>query len=353
MPIVHGHPRGGCSALLLLALLTPLAPLGCKDEGLLGKQKDRLTDAGDYITRVRGAKGRRNVPVLLEAARPLGGGTVARLLVQPLDKRLLRGRFVRVLYVSDPAQVAAVRGALLAARSAPFRTCEPTWRLDVRYGHFTHLARLNIPCERLEVDGKSLAYDGRVAEVIRGFVRRAVRRPTHKLLRVRVPVEHDPALILKALSGRVVEAYLPERPVRRGPHRKVFFTIARRAPSDPRQLDAAVAAIRKTARSSLSSYAYQLKVGRHEVVAVQGPSVVYERFGARVFEARYAIDVLFKLGTPDYMLGFLGLGEHFSVGHVVRPKDYQVDAIFRYDTRVSQMRKTIAQVAVKPPLGSY
>ena len=86
---------------------------------------------------------------------------------------------------------------------------------------------------------------------------------------------------------------------------------------------------------------------------MQGPTVVFERFGDRVFEARYSINVLFKQSTPDYMLGFLGLGPHFTVGKPKHPKAYRIDAIFRSDTRVSKMRKTLAQIKLKPPLRSY
>jgi hypothetical protein len=330
-----------------------LTTTACEDEGLMGKKKTYRTDAGDYITRVRGAKGRKLVPVLLGATRPMGGGTVARLLIQSLDKRRTRGRFIRVLYISDPDKVAQVRQALLAARPAPFRTCEPTWRLDVRYGHHTNTALLNIPCQRLQVDGKSLAYDEDVSKILKKYIRLASRSPSHKLLRVRVPVEHDPTPILKALSSRVVEAYLPQTPVRRGPHRQIFYTLIRRAPSDPRQFDQTVTALRRSAYSRLNAYGYQLKVGRHEVIDVQGPTVIFERFGDRVFEARYAINVLFKKSTPEYMLGFLGLGPHFTVGKAIHPKDYRIDAIFRNGTRVSQMRKTLAQIKLKPALSSY
>lgn len=350
-----GQPRrpGWPRRWLWLLALGLLTSGGCEDEGLLGKKKGRRTDGGDYITRVRGAKGRKTLPPLLAASRPLGGGTVARLLVQPLDKRLTRGRFVRVYYESDPEKVAMVRQALLAARAAPFRTCKPTWRLDVRFGHQTHTARLNIPCQRLEVDGRSRAYDGGVAKILAPFIRRAVRRPSHKLLRIRVPVEHDPLPILKALSTKVVEAYLPETPVRRGPHRQIFYTAIQRAPPDPRLLDQTVAALRRRAHSRLKAYGYQLKVGRHEVIDVLGPKVVFEHFGDRVFEAKYAIDVLFKPGTPEYMLGFLGLGPQFTVGKAIFPKAYRIDAIFRSDARVRLMRKVLAQIKLKPPLRSF
>lgn len=344
------RPHRTWLALLCLVLATSA---GCEDEGLMGKKKAYRTDGGDYITRVRGIKGRKGVPILEGAALPTGGGTVARLLVQPLEKRLIRGRFVRVLYISDPAIVAKVRKVLVQAKPAPFRTCKPTWRLDVRYGHHTHTAHLNLPCQRLQVDGRSLTYGQDVAKILKTYIRLAKRRPTHKLLRIRVPVEHEPTPILKALSTQVVEAYLPETPVRRGPHRPIYYTVIQRAPTDPRKLDQTVAALRRTAYSRLKAYGYQLKVGRHEVIDVQGPSVVFERFGDRVFEARYAINVLFKQSTPDYMLGFLGLGHHFTVGKPKHPKDYRIDAIFRSNTRVSQMRKTLAQIKLKPPLRSY
>ncbi len=346
-------PRWDVRGWVGLLCLGMLGATACEDDGLMGKKKTYRTDGGDYITRVRGAKGRKKVPVLLGATRPTGGGTVARLLIQSLDKRHTRGRFIRVLYVSDPDKVAKVRQALLSARPAPFRTCEPTWRLDVRYGHNSHTALLNISCQRLQVDGKSLAYDEKVAKILKTYIRLATLRPSHKLLRIRVPVQHDPRPILKALSSRVVEAYLPQNPVRRGPHRQIFYTLIRRAPSDPRKFDQTVTAGRRSAYSRLNAYGYQLKVGRHEVIDVQGPTVVFERFGDRVFESRYAINVLFKQSTPEYMLGFLGLGPHFTVGKVIHPKDYRIDAIFRKETRVNQMRKTLAQIKLKPPLRSY
>lgn len=352
MVLVAGGVAGGV-LVTAVAGVGVVGMAGCEDEGLMGRKKNYRTDGGDYITRVRGAKGRKLVPVLVGAARPLGGGAVARLLVQPLDKRLTRGRFIRVLYVSDPDKVSKVRRALLAAKPAPFRTCEPSWRLDVRYGHHTHRALVNIPCQRLVVDGKSLAYDGDVAKTLKAFIRQAVRRPSHKLLRIRVPVQHEPTPILKALSAHVVEAYLPETPVHRGPHRQIFYTVIQRAPSDPRRFDQTVADLRRTAHGRLKAYGYQLKVGRHEVIDVQGPTVVFERFGDRIFEARYAINVLFKLTTPEYMLGFLGLGPHFTVGATIHPKAYRIDAIFRGDTRVRKMRKTLARIRLKPPLRSY
>jgi len=342
-------PKGGHAASVLLTAAAALLWIACEDESNLLKKR-KQTRSGDYITRVRGAKGRKQVPELLGASRPVGGGTVARLLIQPLEARLTRGRFVRVLYVSDPVDVAAVRRALLRAKPAPFRTCAPNWRIDVRYGHHTHIARVNLSCQRLQLDGRSLAYDGDVARKLGPFIRLAIRRPSHKLLRVRVPVQHEPTPILKALASRAVEAYLPEKPVRRGPHRRMFYSVLTRPPKDSTKLDQAVAGLRRAAYSRLKAYAYQIKVGRHEVIDVQGPEVVFERFNDRVFEAKYGVTVLFKLGTPEYMLGFLGLGNNFQVGKTTFPKAYRLDVIFGRKERYPKMRKILGTIKLKPPL---
>ncbi|MFH2009641.1 MAG: hypothetical protein ABI333_23815 [bacterium] len=342
-------PKGGHLAGALVVAVAALLLIACRDEDNLLKKRKK-NRAGDYITRVRGAKGRSQVPELLGASRPVGGGTVARLLIQPLEPRLIRGRFVRVLYVSSPADVADVRRAMLHAKPAPFRTCEPTWRIDVRYGHHTHIARVNLSCQRLQVDGRSLAYDGDVAKVLGPFLRHAIRRPSHKLLRVRVPVEHEPTPILKALASRAVEAYLPEKPVRRGPHRRIFYSVLKRPPQDSTKLDQVVADLRRAAYSRLKAYAYQIKVGRHEVIDVQGPEVVFERFNDRVFEAKYGVTVLFKLGTPEYMLGFLGLGNNFQVGKPTFPKAYRLDVIFGSKERYAKMRMILGTIKLKPPL---
>ncbi len=333
--------------MLGLVLLLGLLP-ACESKHDPSQRK-RLA-SGEYITHVRGVRGLRKTPELEGTPSYLGGGPAARILIQPLEKRLTRGHTIWALYVRDPQQVQKVRLALLAARPAPYRTCAPTWRIDVRYGSHQHVARLNVPCRRLELDGRDLDYSGPVEKVLKPLIRLAIRAPKHKILRIRVPVQHDPKLILKALSTRTIEAYLPRRPAPRGPRVQMVYNVMKRAPSNPARYDEAVAELRTEAYQRLSTYGRQLMVSRHEVIGVWGPEPVYERFKKRLFEARYRVTVLFNFGTPEYMLGFLGLGNSFVVEKVTHPKYYRIDAVFEGKTRMSRMRKVLKWVPVKPPL---
>ena len=350
--LTEAPPRRRSRAALACVLVLTAGLAACEDENNLLKKR-RKTASGELITRVRGLKGSTRVAPSLGTTRPMGGGATARLLIQPLEERLTRGRFVRVLYVTEPDAVLRVQRALLAAPPAPFRTCEPTWRIDLRYGHHEHIAEVNIPCQRLVLDGKSLTYDGPLVKVLGPHLRRAAARPLHKLLRVRVPVIHPPEPILKALAGRAVETFLPEKPARRGPFIKVFYSVLTRPPSDPTRLDRAVAALRKDALGHLGAFSQQLKLSRHEVVSVRGPNVVFEHFNDRLFEAKYEMTVIFKLGTPDYVIGFLGLDSHFTVGKVSHPKEYRIDVVFGGKERYSKMRKTLGLIQLKPPLRTW
>jgi hypothetical protein len=349
-----GYPPlpGPLPGLLLLAALAcgPALGTGCEERHSLLRRKSGCNDAGECITRVRGIKGHLHRSALSAAPRPTGGGPTARLLIQPLGERLTRGRTIWALYVNDSKLVHKVRSQILTARPAPYRSCKPGWRIDVRYGSHEHVARVNLPCRRLEVDGKNRAFEGPVAETLEPLLRRALRRPDHKILRIRVAVEHDPQLILQALAPKTIEAYLPRKPAPRGPLVRMTHSVLRRAPSDPTQLDAAIAALRTSAYQKLRGYSRQIRVSRHEVIGVWGPDPIQERFNDKLLEAKYGVTVLFKHKTPDYMLGFLGLGNDLAVESVKRPEHYRVDAVFPSETRLSQMRKILRKVPVKPRL---
>lgn len=356
------RPTPSCATLLhrmnlarFPALVTLCAVLGgtssCEDEKDLLRKGTR-SGQGDVITRVRGLAGLKQQPEAVLTPRRAGDET-ARILIQPLTKRLTRGRFVRVLYLIDRQQVARAHQVLRAARPAPFRTCEPTWRVDLRVGDTRQILLINIPCRRLDLNGRSLAYAGEVQKVLDPLIRRAARRPAHKLLKVRVPVAHDPGPILKALTRRSVEALLPDRPPRRGPFVNMTLTMLERPPRDLSRLDQAVEDLRQRAYRRLRNYTHQLKVGRHEVLDVQGPRPVYERFSERLFEAKYAITVLFKPGTPEYLLGFLGLSNNLQVETVTHPKDYRIDVIFAGTVRYNHMRRVVGAVKLKPPITTW
>jgi hypothetical protein len=342
--------RGSALSLLGALLAITLAGGACEERHGLLPREGQCNDAGDCITRVRGIRGHHRGSALAAAPRPTGGGPVARLLIQPLKDRLTRGKTIWALYVHDSKLVSKLRSEMIAARPAPYRHCKPQWRVDVRFGSHEHVARVNLPCRRLELDGKNRAFEGAVAETLKPLLRRALRRPDHKILRIRVAVEHDPRVVLEALAPRTVEAYLPRKPAPRGPMVRMTHSVIRRAPSNPARLDAAVAALRTEAYQKLRGYSRQILVSRHEVIGVRGPDPIKERFNDKLLEAKYGVTVLFKHKTPDYMLGFLGLGNDLAVESVTRPEHYRLDAVFSAQTRLSQMRKILKQVPLKPHL---
>lgn len=328
-----------------MALMFVLA--ACPDD------KDLLRRGGG-VTRDRAARrglgGTQSEPDLVGMARPLGGGGVARILVQPMEEKLRDGPYVWSLVKEKAEEARGLRRALLASVPGPFRTCPPLWRVDLRYGHVEHVVLVNLPCRRLVLDGQERQYDEAMEKALGPLLREASRRPTHKIFGVRVPVMHEPKAVLPVLAARSTEAYLPELPCRRGPVARMAYVVQERPPADPRNLDRAVADIRKRAYDTLRSYAQHLKVGRQEILDVAGPEPAFERFGDRLFEARYVITVLFRHATPEYQLGFLGLSKDLVVENITVPKDYRVDVVFPGDTKVSEMRNALTWVTLKPPL---
>lgn len=323
---------------------------GCPDDkDLLGRRRG---SSGVRAARRTGTSASEE-PDLAGMPRPVGGGAVARLLVQAVEAAPRRTAYVWTLHLDRPDRVRRIRRVLLSGKPAPFRTCPPVWRLDLRYGHDEHVAWVNVPCQRLVVDGKELVYGESERRVIDPILRQATRRPDHKLFPVKVPAEHDPQKILTLLGSRVMEAFLPERPARRGPVARMIYTLQERPPSDPRMLDRAVSEIRSKAYDKLNAYAQQLKTGRREILDVLGPEPVYERFGDRLFEARYGLTVLFRHGTPEYMLGFLGLGSDLMVEKITVPKEYRVDLLFPAQTPVAEMKKVLSGLTVEPRLSRY
>jgi len=333
--------------LLLLSLGILLS--SCEDrDDLLHRRKTR----GDYVTRVRGLRGHHILPDLVGVPPPLGGGALARIMIQPLDSGRPRTS-VRALYLRDPATVERIRTALRAAPAAPFRTCPPTWRIDLRYGREERVALLNLPCKRMVLDGEERVYGGVVAKQLKPLLRRAQVRPDHRVLRVRVPVVHVPRLVLKSLAPFCVEAYLPSRPPARGPTIRLAYEITRPAPSDPTQLDSVATGLRRRAMDALREYGRRVQLGRQEVVAVRPPGPIFEHFGDRVLRAKYVTTILFRYGTPPYLLGLLGLGDHLLVERVSHPKTYRVDIVFPGNTRSIAMRRVLRRLPLKPPLTPY
>ncbi|MDY0001002.1 MAG: hypothetical protein RBU30_06885 [Polyangia bacterium] len=285
--------------------------------------------------------------------KPLGGGAIARIIVQPVAEKAGRTAFTWVLHVTQADKVRALHRVLGSAPKAVLGTCPPAWRLDLRYGHDEKVAFVSVPCRRLVVDGKEHVYDDAAQRVIEPLLREAGRKPGHKLFPVKVPAEHDPEKVLPLLAARAMEAFLPERPARRGPVASMSFAMQQYAPADPRLLDQAVAELRRTAFEKLTGYAQQLRIGRKEILDVIGPEPMFERFGDRLFEARYRLTVLFRHGTPEYMLGFLGLGSDLTVDKISVPKDYRAELLFQGETTVAEMRKAVSSVNIEPRLSRY
>lgn len=348
-PALQPHTRSVLERLLIsLALLGPLA--ACPDEGDLLKR--RAGTSGERAVR-RAGGGAGTEPDLAGMPRPEGGGAVARILVQAVEEKQRRTAYLWALHLDQVERVRAVRRALRSAPPAAFRTCPPAWRLDLRYGHDEQVVYLNVPCRRLVVDGKELVYDDATQRVISPILRQAARKPGHKLFPVRVPAEHDPQKVLALLASRSLEAFLPERPVRRGPVARMAYAVQQHPPADPRHLDRAVSELRRNAYEKLNDYAQQLKTGRREILEVIGPEPDFERFSDRLFEARYRLTVLFRQGTPEYMLGFLGLGHDFVLEKISVPKDYRADLLFSAETSVAEMKKALSSVALEPRLTPY
>lgn len=329
----------------------------------LGSASAACPDDQDLLKRSRGGSRERAArraggpsgaePDLAGLPRPLGGGAVARLLVRSVEETPRRTTHLWTLYVDKVERVRAVRRALLSARPATFGTCPPTWRLDLRFGADEHVAFVSVPCRRLVLDGRELDYDDGTRNVIEPILRLASRKPSHKIFPVKVPVEHDPQLVLGLLGARSLEALLPERPARRGPVARMTYSVQERPPSDPGQLDRAVATLRRRAYDKLDAYALQLRTGRREILDVIGPLPVFERFGDRLFEARYVLTVLFRHGTPEYMLGFLGLGSDLVVEKITIPTSYRVDLLFPTETSVNEMKKALEGLSLVPPISRF
>jgi hypothetical protein len=338
---------------LPLLLLAALGLGACEeDQPLLRTPTPKTTPSGDYFTTVRGVAGLR------EGHEPTGdrsaaGTRGARVILQPLEVRQTGPRYVNALYLNERDLVATLRQALREASIAPYRTCEPTWRLDLREGSQEHVALINVPCQRLVLDGRPLAYSGEVARVIDPLLTRTLRRPTHRVLRVKVPVEHDPAAVVAALTPHALEVFLPDQPPSRGPEAHLSLNVLTTPPADPGQLDRAVEALRRGAFDRLTAYLRDLRVQRPDVEATRGPSIVFERFSDRRFEARYAAEVRFRHGTPEHQLSFLGVSRTAQLEKIVHPVAYRVDAVFAETVPYAKMRTMLEGLSLEPALAPW
>ncbi len=269
------------------------------------------------------------------------------ILVQPL---LLSGReiahrpFVMGYYIDSSIEISAISAVLAAAQESEPSTCEPEWRMDI-FGTTGHkVVEINELCRRIKIKDRFFEYSPEDEKVIRPFLQRAVRRPTHRIVRLHVPVAYDPDSVKKLLRASTVVSYLPSKEL--GPWPRVKVSAFRRAPVPPdfTLLDEAAADLRRDTARFLKQYAQGLMDTKADVYNYEGPYPIEEEFG-RDLRVRYGVTIYFRKGTDELTMRYHSSFLQIQMNEVTAPEFYRIDAVFNIDSKYREVLQSISKIA--------
>lgn len=279
-------------------------------------------------------------------------GRFSSVLIQPLragDNTPRNEAYVYALYVQTAYDVGVIGKTLVTALPGPSSSCPPRWRIDVYTPTRPITAYINESCGLLKVGKKFSLYSKPVRVTLGRYLRRAVRKPTHRVIRVRVPAEIPYQKALTAVRARVLRAYLPGGPYSKNPHVLVGTRLQTPLPADLTRLDQAARGLRTRASDFMKRYAQGLLDSRPEVAGFEGPYSVAEAF-ERSLRVHYQVKVYFRSGTDPLLMRYLSSRLEMHIEEVKVPKFYRIDAVVPVTIKIREIKKMLAKLPIKPPL---
>lgn len=288
---------------------------------------------------------------------PLGGvesrrATIAgyrSVLVQPLvlgGQEIAHRPYVFAYYTRALYEIGSLVVALNGAPDAEPSTCKPHWRLDLAGPKGRLLVTINKRCGRLTIGGRHARYTKEVDKIVGLFLSRAVRRPTHRIVRLQVPILYRPREVHKLLRTAVVTTYLPGREFGRSPRVKVSMKNRDALPSDYTKLDESARNLRRETINLLKRYARGLLDTHAEVEGYEGPYPIQETFG-RDLRVHYGVTIFFKSGTDALTMRYHCSHLQLHIDEVKVPKRYRVDVVFQKDKNYREVRRLLSKLADK------
>ena len=279
-------------------------------------------------------------------------GRFNSVLIQPLrtgDTTPRNEAYVYALYVQTPYDVGVIGKTLATAMPGPSSSCPPRWRIDVYTPTRPITAYVNGSCGLLKVNKKFGLYSKPVRVTLGQYLQRAARKPTHRVIRVRVAAEIPYQKALTALRARVLRAYLPGGPYSKSPYVLVGTRLQTPLPADLTRLDQAARALKTRASDFMLRYAQGLLDSRPEVAGFEGPYPIAEAF-ERTLRVHYQVKVYFRPGTDPLLMRYLSSRLEMHIEDVKVPKFYRIDAVVPVTTKIREIKKMLAKLRIKPPL---
>jgi len=211
---------------------------------------------------------------------------------------------------------------------------------------------LNSSCGLAKTNSHSLRLSEEAKQWIRHWIALARTRPTHKVVRVKVPVAVDRAEMIHAVESKVFLAFQADPLSGRRPYAKLSVTLQAGRVEDLTRLDQTVRDIRKRARGLLSSLARAVVDSRPEAVGWMGPFPLEEDF-SRGFRIRWGITIFFRYGTDNLSIRYLLGGLDVDIDEVYVPAFYRLDMLVPAKTRLSEVRKVLKSLGMKAKLGLW
>jgi hypothetical protein len=223
-------------------------------------------------------------------------------------------------------------------------TCKPRYRLDLYRSGEPLTVLVYEKCGMLRIGERYARYTEEVRGVLESFLRGSVRRPTHRVVRLQVPVQIEPRKALRAIRPFASRVYLPGLPFGREPYVKVSTRLREPLPADLTQLDRRADELRREAVDLLKRYAQGLVDSRPEVKRFDGPYPLEESFG-RDMRVRYGVTILFEVGTDALTMRYHCSHLEFHIDEAVVPDYYRMDAVFPKDKKLSEVREVLKKIS--------
>jgi hypothetical protein len=300
------------------------------------------------VTKVRGVSGHN--PGDGGAGRT-GIGGISSVLIQPLivgGRPVTNRTYVHALLIHSPYPIGRIALALDQAPPGESSTCEPEWRLDLYRLEGPLRILISEKCGTLKIGDRYADYTDEVRGVLEEYLNRSVRSPTHRIVRLEVPVEVAPKKAVRALRPFVTKLYVPGMPYGREPHVKVSTRLRKPLPADLTQLDRRAETLRQAARDLLKRYAQGLVDSRPEVKRYEGPYALEESFG-RDMRVKYGVTIVFRVGTDALTMRYHCSHLELHIDKAEVPKHYRIDAIFPKKTKLSEVRQILRQLDLESP----
>lgn len=271
------------------------------------------------------------------------------VLVQPLvlgGQEIAHRPYVFAYYTRALYEIGSLVVALNGAPKAEHSTCKPHWRLDLEGPKGRLTVTINKRCGRITIGGRDAQYTKDVDKIVSPFLSRAVRRPTHRIVRLQVPIVYRPREVKNLLRSAAVTSYLPGREYGRSPRVKVSMKNRDALPRDYTKLDQAAQALRRETVDLLRRYARGLLDTRTDVEGFQGPYPIQENFG-RDLRIHYGVTIFFRPGTDALTMRYHCSHLQLHIDEVKVPTRYRVDVVFQKDKNYREVRKLVSKLADK------